>query len=149
MSENNGKEKDAGIDVIAWRDFADARPGKIILFGQVASGKNWTAKSVKSDTPRFLSWFSVRPTEHFIPAIFIPFPQHHDCTGRAAAAFEAVAHDEAWQREQEFGLVIDRLRIVGAAAKRLVGQRDDSGYETLTAVGGWIDRALTVARATA
>lgn len=145
----NGRDKDAGIDVIAWRDFADSRPGKLVLFGQVASGNNWTEKSVKSDTPRFLSWFSEHPTKHYIPAIFIPFPQHHACGGRANAAFEAVAHAEAWLREQEFGLVIDRLRIVGAAAKRLIAANDASRHEILDAVGGWILDALAVARAAA
>ena len=145
---SNGRDKDAGIDVIAWRDFADARPGKLVLFGQVASGNNWTEKSVKSDTPHFLSWFSEHPTKHYIPAIFIPFTQHHGCAGRDNAAFEAVARAEAWLREQEFGLVVDRLRIVGAAAKRLV-DAPDAGSNALNAVGGWISEALTVARAAA
>ena len=142
---SNGKEKDSGIDVIAWRDFPDAQPGKLVLLGQVASGHNWTGKSVKSDTPRFMSWFSQHPTEHYIPAIFIPFPQHHGCSGRAGAAFSDVAHAEAWLREQEFGLVIDRLRIVGAAAKSLTGV--DRG--TLDALGQWIGEALAAAKAAA
>jgi hypothetical protein len=146
---SNNREKDAGIDVIAWRDFSDVRPGKLVLFGQVASGNNWTEKSVKSDTPRFLSWFSEHPTKHYIPAIFIPFPQHHACAGRYNAGFEAVAQAEAWLREQEFGLVVDRLRIVGVAAKRLIAQIDAGGRETLDAVGGWNVDALTVARAAA
>jgi hypothetical protein len=146
---SNGHEKDSGIDVIAWRDFADFQPGKLVLFGQVASGNNWTEKSVNSDTPRFLSWFSEHPTKHYIPAIFIPFPQHHGCTGRNDAAFAAVAHAEAWLREQEFGLVIDRLRIVGAAAARLTSINDDVPNPTLDALGGWIVEVLTVARAAA
>lgn len=135
--------------MIAWRDFADTRPGKLVLFGQVASGNNWTAKSVKNDTPHFLSWFSEHPTKHYIPAIFIPFPQHHACTGRDNAAFETVAHAEAWLREQEFGLVIDRLRIVAAAAQRLAAVGDSPENRTLAAVNGWITDALGIARAAA
>lgn len=146
---SNGRDKDAGIDVIAWRDFPDARPGKIVLLGQVASGNNWTEKSVKSDTHHFFSWFSKRPTEHFIPAIFIPFPQHHGCVGRDNAAFEDVAHAEAWLREQEFGLVIDRLRIVGTAAKRLTSTPDAAEPETLVAVRSWNTDALGIARGAA
>lgn len=146
---SKGGDKDAGIDVIAWRDFADARPGKIILLGQVASGNNWTKKSVKSDTPHFLSWFSTRPTQHYIPAIFIPFPQHHDCAGRDNAAFEEVAHAEAWLREQEFGLVVDRLRIVATAAQRLTVAADAAASGMLTAVNGWIADAIGIARAAA
>jgi hypothetical protein len=145
----SNKEKDSGIDVIAWREFNDARPGKLVLLGQVASGKNWTKKSVEGDTKRFFSWFSKRPTEHFIPAIFIPFPQHHDCVGRRDEAFEDVAADEAWLREQEFGLVVDRLRIVGAAAKRLMGGHTGAEAETLAGVNQWIQDALNAARAAA
>lgn len=144
---SKGHEKDAGIDVIAWRDFADKRPGKLVLFGQVASGNNWTQKSVKNDTSCFLSWFSQRPTEHFIPAIFIPFPQHHDCAGRGDEAFENVAVADAWLREQQFGLVIDRLRIVAAAAQHLAGPREAEEEDILATVGDWITAALTVARA--
>lgn len=146
---SNGRDKDAGIDVIAWRDFADARPGKLVLFGQVASGNNWTQKSVKSDTPHFLSWFSEHPTKHYIPAIFIPFPQHHVCAGRDNAAFEEVARAEAWLREQEFGLVVDRLRIVAVAAQRLTVAGNVPAVGTLAAVNNWITDALGVARASA
>ena len=145
---STGREKDAGIDIIAWRDFVDQRPGKFVLFGQVASGQNWTDKSVKNDTATFLSWFSERPTEHFIPAIFIPFPQHHTCSGREEAPFEAVAVAEAWLREQQFGLVIDRIRIVTAAAPYLVAPRHDEEQDTLSDLSDWITDALALARAT-
>ena len=146
---SKGKEKDSGIDIVAWREFNDRRPGKLVLFGQVASGKDWTDKSVKNDTPKFLSWFSQHPTRHYIPAIFIPFPQHHECAGRSYAPFEEVASSEAWLREQEFGLVIDRLRIVGAAARRLTSTSLPSSVVTLTAVNEWIDRALNEAKSAA
>ena len=144
---SNGQQKDAGIDVIAWRDFADRRPGKPVLFGQVASGHNWTGKSVKNDISTFLSWFSERPTEHFVPAIFIPFPQHHDCAGRDGKEFETVAAAEAWLRERTFGLVIDRLRIVDTAAKRLVLLQKAGGENPLGMMGDWIENTLTMARA--
>jgi hypothetical protein len=146
---SNGREKDSGIDVVAWREFDDKRPGKLVLFGQVASGNDWTQKSVKLDTPRFLSWFSQQPTHHYIPAIFIPFPQHHECDGRSDAAFEDVASAQAWLREQEFGLVIDRLRIVGAAARQLTSTASPSGSEMLTAVKEWIVSALNEAKSVA
>lgn len=145
---SNGQPKDAGIDVIAWRDFADRRPGKPVLFGQVASGRNWTEKSVKNDIPNFLNgWFSDKPTEHFVPAIFIPFPQHHDCAGCDCKKFETVAIAEARRREWTFGLVVDRLRIVDTAAKRLVSLQQAGGENPLAMMGDWIDRALTMAGA--
>ena len=146
---SSGREKDSGIDVVAWREFNDRRPGKLVLFGQVASGNDWTDKSVERDTPRFLSWFSEHPTRHYIPSIFIPFPQHHKCAGRSDAAFEDVASSHAWLLEQEFGLVIDRLRIVGAAARRLTSTASPSGVDTLMAVNEWIDSALNEAKSAA
>lgn len=147
---SNGREKDAGIDVIAWRDFPDLRAGKLILVGQVASGNDWTGKSVKRDAPSFLSeWFSPRPTEHYVPAIFIPFPQHHNCEDRNDAEFEVVAREEARHREIEFGLVIDRLRIVWAVARR-VAQGDNQGRAAgVERLNLWNQQALTVARAAA
>ena len=144
---SKGQEKDVGIDVIAWRGFADQRPGKLILFGQVASGRNWTGKSVIAETSNFLSWFSQRPTEHFVLAIFIPFPQHHDCAGRDGHTFETVAADEAWFREQKFGIVIDRLRIVDTAARRLAELRKTGEADTLKEMSVWIEGAVTAAQA--
>jgi len=146
---STGREKDAGIDVIAWRDFQDVRPGKIILFGQVASGADWTQKTVKNAVPGFLSWFSEHPTKHYIPAIFIPFPQHHDCADRRDASFEVVAAAQAWRREQEFGLVIDRLRIVATAARRLTNKGAEAGGGTVQALEQWIQTVIGAARAAA
>ena len=140
---SRGRAKDAGIDVIAWRGFADRQPGKLVLFGQVASGRNRTEKTAKTETSNFLSWFSQRPTEHFIPAIFIPFPQHHDCAGRDDQTFETIAAAEAWLREQKFGIVIDRLRIVDTVAQRLASLRED----TLEEMSVWIRDAVTAAQA--
>lgn len=144
---SKGREKDADIDVIAWRGFADRRPGKLVLFGQAASGRNWTGKSVKAETSNFQSWFSQRPTEHFVPAIFIPFPQHHDCAGRDGHTFETVAADEAWSREQKLGIVIDRLRIVDTAAQRLAAPRKTGEADTLEDMTVWVEGAVAAARA--
>lgn len=96
--------------------------------------------------PRFLRWFSKRPTEHYISAIFIPFPQHHDCADGRGVAFDNVAADEAWALEQQLGLVIDRMRIVGAASRHLA-TRDNKN--TLGGLGIWGRLALEAARANA
>ena len=141
---SSGQEKDAGIDVIAWREFRDRRPGKLVMLGQVATGLDWPEKSVKNDTYRFFAWFSIRPTEHFIPAIFIPFPQHHECSPRSGVSFDDAAVGQAWLRERNLGLVVDRLRIVEVAAGRLA----DSGC-TLQTLRDWVHGALDLARAAA
>ena len=36
--------KDAKLDVVAWKDFHDKRPGKLIGFGQCATGNDWHNK---------------------------------------------------------------------------------------------------------
>lgn len=145
---SNGQEKDAGIDVIAWRDFCDGRPSKLVLLGQVASGHNWKEKSVKNDTYRFFDWFSQRPTEHYIPSIFIPFPLHHECHAQAGVAFEDVAIANAYHLERGFGVMVDRLRIVETAAERLA-TADNAGEPTLGSLESWTDEVLHLARESA
>ena len=146
---SNGQEKDAGIDVIAWRDFRDDRPSKLVLLGQVASGYNWKEKSVKNDTYRFFDWFSQPPTEHYIPSIFIPFPLHHECYAQAGVAFEDVAVANAYHFERGFGIIIDRLRIVETAAVRLAKAYDGTSDSTLGSLESWMGEVLHLARESA
>lgn len=143
---SNGREQDAGIDVIAWRDFRDGRPAKIVMLGQVASGNDWGEKSVENNTYRFFDWFSKRPTQHYVPSIFIPFPQHHECLEREDAAFEEVAVDRAWHLERGFGVIVDRLRIVEAAAARLAAANEGTGASILPTMQAWTADALDLAR---
>lgn len=143
---SSGQEKDAGIDVIAWRDFRDGRPAKLVLLGQAASGYNWKDKSVKSDTYRFLEWFSQRPTEHYIPSIFIPFPLHHECQAKPGFAFEDVAVDKAYHIERGFGVMVDRLRIAESAADRLAESRGGTADSTLSSLESWIEEVLQLAK---
>jgi hypothetical protein len=103
--------KDEGIDVIAWRAFADDRPGKLLLFGQVASGGNWRGKPVSIELPRFLDWFNTRPAEHPVKAMFIPFPQHHDYEPAPGVSWDDGVVDCCRLNEIDFGLIFDRLRL--------------------------------------
>lgn len=36
--------QDDNVDLVAWREFRDKRPSKLVMFGQCASGANWTEK---------------------------------------------------------------------------------------------------------
>lgn len=143
---SNGQEKDAGIDVIAWRDFRDGRPSKLVLLGQVASGHDWKDKSVLNDKYRFYDWFRRRPTEHPIASIFIPFPLHHECQGQAGIPFEDVAVDTAYHLEHGFGIVVDRLRIVETAAPRLAESHNEASDSTLSSLHAWTEEVLNLAR---
>ncbi|WP_075995088.1 hypothetical protein [Klebsiella pneumoniae] len=98
--------KDAGIDVIAWKNCNphDNFPGgKIIYFAQVASGNNWRSKAVKEDIARIQNhWLSQR-IYRITDAIVIPFDFESDD--------ESVNHDQISLYADEFGAILHRLRI--------------------------------------
>lgn len=98
--------KDAGIDVIAWRDNnpRDTLPGnKSIYFAQVASGNNWRSKAVKEDIEVIQRhWLSQR-IYRIIDAMVIPFDFESDD--------ESLKRDFVSLIAEEFGAVIHRLRL--------------------------------------
>jgi len=49
-------QKDAKLDVVAWRDFPDRRVGKMIAFGQCATTEDWGEKVLELPDPH--SWCS-------------------------------------------------------------------------------------------
>lgn len=103
--------KDGGIDVIAWRSHPDGMPGKTYVLGQCASGANWRSKSVIEYIEQLHgSWFTFRPAKHSMPAMFIPFPFHHDIGEPHGSFLESVKH-RFWHEEARFGMIFDRLRI--------------------------------------
>ncbi|WP_431836502.1 hypothetical protein [Cellulomonas sp. Y8] len=111
-----GFNKDAGIDVIAWRGFGDRRPTPIVSYGQVASGNDWRNKSVEATLDsHFHHWMSDAPVKYYIPAMYIPFMQHENVRRRLRADFDEVAHDASVVLEKRLGLVLDRLRLVELA----------------------------------
>lgn len=114
------REKDEGIDVIAWRSFADKRPGHLLMLGQVASGGNWRGKPVSSEIGTFLDWFHTRPAEHAVEAMFIPFPQHHDCPSSFENGWDEVVVDFCRRNEITYGLIFDRLRITELAREQVM-----------------------------
>lgn len=68
------REKDGGVDVVAWRERIDSCAGKIYLLGQVASGKNWRDKSIEEYVGLLHNnWFSPIPVSQAMRAMFIPF----------------------------------------------------------------------------
>jgi hypothetical protein len=67
------KLKDNGIDIIAWKPTKDDLPCTHYLIGQVASGKDWFGKSVKTDREHFHDyWFEDKPGSQPHDAMFIP-----------------------------------------------------------------------------
>ena len=140
---STGKEKDAGVDVVAWRDFSDGRPGRLLLLGQAASGRGWEKKGAEPSV--FLNWFTEFRPKNYLPALFVPFPQHHNCGGREDHSFEDVARAEAWKLEQSVGLVLDRVRIVEMAAAQLAQSGTGGIPPTVQRLDDWVRRACEAA----
>jgi hypothetical protein len=66
-------QKDAKLDVVAWRGFPDGRRGKLIAFGQCATGANWPDKLTElqpQDWCRF--WMRETPATFPIRFFFVP-----------------------------------------------------------------------------
>jgi len=108
------------------------------MYGQVASGGNWKGKPVSVEIAGFQDWFHTKPGEHIVPAIFIPFTQHH---GQP----EPVSDDDSWAdvlldrcraNERDYGLMFDRLRIAELF----------HGGPILLDANVWVDGAISEAK---
>lgn len=66
-------QKDAKLDVVAWRHFADGRPGKLIAFGQCATGSNWRGKLTELQPRNFIRlWMREAPVLEPVRMFFTP-----------------------------------------------------------------------------
>jgi hypothetical protein len=83
MGEGNGHhsgrpklpdQKDGKLDIVAWREFQDNRQGKLITFGQCATGRNWDGKVTELPPPdRWCGhWMADTPTVLPIRSFFVP-----------------------------------------------------------------------------
>lgn len=139
--------KDGGIDVIAWRDHPDRLPAKLYSVGQCASGKNWKQKPVVSEMAQFHgTWFTTRPAEFCVPALYIPFMAHDEIDEPAHESYAAVRVRTVAYHERKFGVIFDRLRIAhhaAACAARLGDSRSDvDGAEHVPDVAHWVNRTV-------
>ncbi|WP_206056906.1 hypothetical protein [Escherichia coli] len=98
--------KDAGIDVIAWKDNnpRDTYPGsKQIYFAQVASGQDWRSKAIKEDIANIQNHWLAQRIYRITDAIVIPFDFESDD--------ESIKKDHISLVAEEFGAVLHRLRL--------------------------------------
>jgi hypothetical protein len=67
-------QKDAKLDVVGWKSFRDQRMGRLIIFGQCATGSDWRSKRSELIAP--LDWCSYwmkdRPAVWPMRAFFVP-----------------------------------------------------------------------------
>lgn len=94
-------QKDAKLDVVAWTPFPDSRRGKLIMFGQCATGKNWHGKVTELQPESFCRLW-LREALHITPGklFFVPF----------------TIPDHGWNIAiSRAGIVFDRCRIAAHA----------------------------------
>ena len=72
--------KDDQVDVFAWREQRDGLPGFLLVAAQVATGKNWRDKSIKSHIARVFSarWFERVPATEMVAYHVVPFARPDD-----------------------------------------------------------------------
>jgi hypothetical protein len=90
-------KKDDTLDVVAWRHFPDRREGKLVLFGQCASGGNWLGKRPELQPRAFAGlWLERIFAVDCLRAFFVP---HR-------------VGDDAWEETtRKAGLTFDRCRV--------------------------------------
>jgi len=104
-------QKDAKLDIVSWRSFADGRPGKLIAFGQCATGDNWRDKLAELVPRTFYSlWLAENPVIDPVRMFFMPF---------------RVPDDEWPEVAYPGGVVFDRCRLAHHAegVPRAIRQR--------------------------
>lgn len=97
-------QKDAKLDIVAWVEFWDARQGKLITFGQCATGRRWEEKISELASPDKWCehWMVDTPTISPIRSFFVPH------------RIEQIQ----WSYACRFGGVLfDRCRIASLASK--------------------------------
>lgn len=135
--------KDNGIDVIAWRRQPDKLPGTQYLIGQVASGSNWTGKSVTASRKHFhLFWFEQVPGSQPSDALFIPFNLEPDLADDSTP-YEEVLKGYVRGLSYEFGDVFYRDRIARNFAKGMLiaeaGETHLERHKELPKIVEWVE----------
>lgn len=97
--------KDEEIDIIAWKPRSDNAPGTTYLLGQVASGENWTQKSIAGGSINYFhnTWFEIIPPSTPNPAIFIPHA--------VPPCGEGKRRDRIALLTAKFGMIFDRMIV--------------------------------------
>ncbi len=127
-----GKVKDDEVDVIAARIGCDGLHGFPIILGQVASGDNWRAKSLRGHTDEvfYPEWFSTTPASQTLVYHIIPF---------------TVDGETIRRHTRRLGHLMHRVRLCYRAqeAQEALGrgaQMQIEGTATFTEVDRWLDQ---------
>ena len=98
---NLSDQKDAKLDLTVWRPFRDDHPGKLIGFGQCATGGDWKDKLTDLHPEAFCGmWMLDTPVVNPVRLFFIPF---------------RVERRQWMDFARRGGIIFDRCRIAGYA----------------------------------
>jgi hypothetical protein len=95
-------QKDAKLDIITWVEFHDRRQGKLINFGQCATGRNWNEKVSELPDPGVWCglWMQDNPAVSPMRSFFVP---------------HRVERRQWYLQSRLAGLLFDRCRIASLA----------------------------------
>lgn len=93
----SAQDKDGKLDIVAWRNFPDGMPGKLIMFGQCAAGNDWEDKISELYPDNFCKkWMIEQPASPLIRSFFMP---------------HRVSRDRWRNKVIDGGIVFDRCRL--------------------------------------
>lgn len=97
--------KDAGLDIVSWLPFPDERSGKLIAFGQCATGKQWWDKRTELNPYDWIrAWLTKTPQVVPVKMFFVP---------------HAITLNEWAQLGYAAGIIFDRFRVVHFAEQSI------------------------------
>ena len=135
--------KDEEIDVIAWKPTHDRSPGTTYLLGQVASGGNWMAKSVKGPPIDSFhrNWFEPPPPSEPSASMFIPHsvpPVSLHGTRRERLDVLVATYGIIFDRYRLPRLADDGIRLANSTNGKLLIERVDDLHDVAT----WVNTEL-------
>lgn len=141
------QENDAGIDLIGWLDFGDGMGAKILVIGQVASGRNWSGKSVVDRAKSLKGWFGGPSYEWFTPAMIMPFNiTDARATVRKSSDPYIFRRAALEHEERQFGIMLDRDRIsISIASAFALPAKITSkiqGFGQFSLIGEWTEKIV-------
>ena len=127
--------KDDRVDVFAARPHPDQLPGFLLAAAQVATGKNWTDKSIKNHLGAFKSrWFGPQPVTDFIPYMIIPFARPNEkfiddvrIVGNVLHRVRVPRKVEEAEQLFEAGIAIEAYDQLNEAVRWIADYRSRSG----------------------
>jgi hypothetical protein len=97
--------KDASLDIVSWLPFPDKRSGKLIAFGQCATGRNWWDKRSELQPYEWIrTWLTKTPQVVPVKMFFVP---------------RSITVGEWAQLGYIAGIIFDRFRITHFAEQSL------------------------------